>query len=356
MLIWCTHMFHFIWHNIHPHIIVCNRSRLTFSINIDLLTWHHFKSTINLLDSCGLGWTCFCRSAATWFYSLIGLHLTQPGLPLSGCSHLTLQSDWTRLDSTQLASVGVQPPDSTVWLDLTWLNPACLCQSAATRLYSLIGLDLTQPSLTLSECSHLTLQSDWTRLDSTQLASVRVQPPDCTVWLDLTWLNPACLCQSAATWLYSLIGLDLTQPSLPLLECSHLTLQSNWTWLDSTQLASVRVQPPDSTVWLDLTWLNPACLCQSAATWVYSLIGLDLTQPSLPLLECSHLTLQSDWTWLDSTQLASFGVQPPDSTVWLDLTWLNPACLFQSAATWLYSLIGLNLTQPSLTLLVGAHP
>ena len=172
MLIWCTHMFHFIWHNIHPHIIVCNRSRLTFSINIDLLTWHHFKSTINLLDSCGLGWTCFCRSAATWFYSLIGLHLTQPGLPLSGCSHLTLQSDWTRLDSTQLASVGVQPPDSTVWLDLTWLNPACLFWSATTWLYSLIGLDLTQPSLPLSECSHLTLQSDWTQLDSTQLDSV----------------------------------------------------------------------------------------------------------------------------------------------------------------------------------------
>jgi len=33
-------------------------------------------------------------------------------LPLSQCSHLTVESDWTQLDSTQLCSASRCPPDS----------------------------------------------------------------------------------------------------------------------------------------------------------------------------------------------------------------------------------------------------
>lgn len=88
---------------------------------------HHLKCTKNLLDSCGLGWTCLCWSAATWLKSLTGFNLTQPSWTLLVGAHLNLESDRTQLDSTHLDSVGGCPPDSRVWLDSTWLNPAELC-------------------------------------------------------------------------------------------------------------------------------------------------------------------------------------------------------------------------------------
>jgi len=66
MFVGCNHMLRLFWYQLLPHTVVCQTSRLKFTITADFFICALFKVYKNLLDSHGLEWTWLSWCATSW--------------------------------------------------------------------------------------------------------------------------------------------------------------------------------------------------------------------------------------------------------------------------------------------------